>query len=111
LIIVENFDGRPFLLGHWIERPSPITRLRSLVDCGSVQCARNLSRHSDTAAFFRNYDPSDVFVTLGKVVGRHPAFFITGASAAGFLFGFAARSKFSAKPRNASGGPISTRNS
>ena len=37
--------------------------------------------------------------------------FVAEAAAAGFLFGFAARSKFSAKPRNASGGPISTRNS
>jgi len=47
-----------------------------------------------TAAFVRNYDPGDVFVSLAKVVGRHPAIFLSGAAAAGFAFGFAARRKW-----------------
>jgi hypothetical protein len=59
-----------------------------------------------TAAFVRNYNPADVFVTLGKVIGRHAAIFLTGAAAAGFVLGFAARSRFSASQRNASVGPI-----
>src|ERR1035438_3844569 len=37
-----------------------------------------------TAAFVRDYDPANVGVTLGKVVGRHPAVFVTGAAIAGF---------------------------
>ncbi len=49
-----------------------------------------------TAAFVRDYDPGEVFVTLGRVVGRHPAVFLTGAAVAGFLFGFAARRKWMA---------------
>lgn len=60
-----------------------------------------------TAAFVRNYDPGDVFVALGKVIGRHAGIFLTGAAAAGFVLGFAARSKFSASRRSASGGPVS----
>ena len=47
-----------------------------------------------TAAFVRYYDPGEVFVNLRKVVGRHPAIFLTGAAAAGFVFGFAARRKW-----------------
>jgi hypothetical protein len=60
-----------------------------------------------TAPFVRNYDPGDAFVALGKVIGRHAAIFLTGAVAAGFVLGFAARSKFSASRRSASGGPVS----
>jgi hypothetical protein len=47
-----------------------------------------------TAAFVRNYDPADVFIRLGKVLSRHPAIFLTGAAAAGFVFGFAARCRW-----------------
>jgi hypothetical protein len=47
-----------------------------------------------TAVFVRNYDPGNVLVTFKKFVGHHPAIFITGVAAAGFLFGVAARRKW-----------------
>jgi hypothetical protein len=59
------------------------------------ELAENTAAKLDsTASFVRNYDPADVFVTLYKVIGRHPAIFLTGAAAAGFLLGFAARRKW-----------------
>jgi hypothetical protein len=54
------------------------------------------ARLDSTAAFVRHYDPGDVLVTVKKFVGSHPAVFLTGAAAAGFLFGFAARRKWMA---------------
>lgn len=50
-----------------------------------------------TAAYVRNYDAGDIFVDLGKFVRRHPATFIAGAVAAGFVLGFSLERSWSAE--------------
>lgn len=41
----------------------------------------------------RNYDMGGLLVNLQQLIRRHPAGFVTGAAAAGFLIGLSARRK------------------
>ena len=51
------------------------------------------SRLDSTAAYVRTHEIRDMFPKLREVVRRHPASFVAGAAALGFLLGSAGRRK------------------
>ena len=54
---------------------------------------RTASRLDSTAAYVRTHEIRDMFGNLRQVLRRHPASFVAGAAALGFLLGSAVRRK------------------
>lgn len=54
---------------------------------------RTAAKLDHSAAYVRNYDLGDLLLNIRQVICRHPAAFVTGAAAAGYLLGRVARKR------------------